>query len=338
MAASCVRDVEAAFLDAVTALCPGFRARGEPSYTETSMLLRGALDGRAVIAKYPVDRRPFWLARARHEITVYRALPALAPLPVTVPDIVAADPMHPLIVMTALDGEPVHPHRYPNGTIHTEQLGAVLSLLAHVHAWRPAMSSALPYDDDYPSQLAAVRGPEISDIEHSCAVELYTAICGRLGVEIQHGDAHLGNVIRQPDGRLALIDLEFTAWRWPSYDLAMLWVLLGDSPSMRKQLISRIGRAAERHAAFWCSTVLVCLREITSHRRGPQNATRRTRAERLQCDLVVALDHVETYHRQIVWAQTHHTTTSGGPDATPAPSNQRLLRLRPRHSSRPDLH
>lgn len=54
---------------------------------------------------------------------------------------------------------------------------------------------------------------EINDIEHHCAVELYMAISGRLDVEIQHGDTHLGNVIRQPDGQLALIDLEFTAWR-----------------------------------------------------------------------------------------------------------------------------
>ncbi len=253
MAASCAHDVEAATRAAVTALCPSFRACGEPSYTETSMLLGGVLDGRAVIAKYPIDRRPFWLARARHEITVYRALPALAPLPVTVPDMVAADPMHPLIVIAALNGDPVHPHRYLTGTIHSGQLGAVLSLLARVHAWRPAIPSALPYDNDYPGQLSAVRGSEINGIEHSCAVELYTAMSGRLGVEIQHGDAHLGNVMCQPDGRLALIDLEFTAWRWPGYDLAMLWVLLGDAPGVREQLIPRIGCTAERQAAFWCA-------------------------------------------------------------------------------------
>jgi hypothetical protein len=145
MATSRPQDVEDAARAAVTALCPSFRARGDPSYTETSMLLSGALDGRAVIAKYPVDRRPFWLARARHEITVYRALPALAPLPVTVPDMVAADPIHPLIVVTALNGKPVHPHRYPNGIIHSEQLGAVLSLLAQRSrlATRHALGSAL---------------------------------------------------------------------------------------------------------------------------------------------------------------------------------------------------
>lgn len=300
MAASCARDVEAAFLDAVTALCPGFRAHSEPNYTETSMLWGGVLDGRAVIAKYPIDRRPFWLARARHEIAVYRALPALAPLPVIVPDMVAADPVHQLIVVTALAGEPLHPHRYLTEKISEGQLDAVLRLLDRVHAWRPAIPSVLPYDDDYPGQLGAVFSSEITDIEHFYAVELYLAISGRLDAEIQHGDAHLGNVIRQPDGRLALIDLEFTAWRWPGHDLATLWVLLGDTPSMREQLIPRIGSAAERHALFWCSAVLVCLREIASQHRGPIDATRRTRLECLHRDLTVALAHIQTYHREIV--------------------------------------
>ncbi|MGH3854820.1 MAG: aminoglycoside phosphotransferase family protein [Pseudonocardiaceae bacterium] len=293
-------DVGAAARAAVTTLCPGFRAREKPRSTETSMLWSGFLDGRAVIAKYPIDRRPFWLARARHEIVVYRALPNLAPLPVTVPEMVAADPTRPLIVVTELAGEPMHRHRYLTEKISSAPIEAVLSLLARLHAWRPAIPSALPYDDDYPGQLTAVRGSEINDIKHPCAVELYTAIRGRLDVEIQHGDAHLGNVIRQPGGRLALIDLEFTAWRWPSHDLAMLWVLLGDAPSARGQLIPRIGRAAERHAAFWCSALLVCLREIASHQRGPLDATRRSRLERLHRDLTIALDHIQTYHQQIV--------------------------------------
>lgn len=300
MAASSVQDVEGVVRAALAALRPGFRVRGQARCTDTSLLLNGFLDGRAVIAKYPIDRRPFWLARARHEITVYRALPVLAPLPVTVPDMVAADPMRQLIVLTELTGHPVHPHRYLAGPVHSGHLDAVLSVLDRIHAWRPTLPAALPCDDDYPSQLAAVHRPELDDVDRHRAVELHTTIAGRLGVEIQHGDAHLGNVIRRPDGRLALIDLEFTAWRTPGYDLAMLWVLLGDALGVREQIIARIGSTAERHAAFWCSALLVCLREITSHRRSPHDATRRARLERLHRDLADVLEHVQTFHRQTV--------------------------------------
>ncbi len=300
MATSTAQDVEAAIRAELAALCPGFRVRGQRSCTDTSLLLDGFLDGRAVIAKYPIDRRPFWLARARHEITVYRALTTLAPLPVTVPEMVAGDSTRHLVVVSELAGNPVHPHRYVSKPIHSGQIDAVLGALDRIHGWRPALPSALPCDDDYPSQLAAVRDPRLNDVDWDRAGELYTTIASRLGMEIQHGDAHLGNVLRQPDGRLALIDLEFTAWRLPGYDLAMLWVLLGDAPGVREQLIARIGLTAERHAAFWCSALLVCLREVTSHRRNPHTAVRRARLERLHRDLAVALDHVQAFHRQIV--------------------------------------
>lgn len=199
MAASRVHDGEAAARAAAAALCPGFRAHSRADRTETSLLLPGVLNSRKVIAKYPIDRRPFWLARAHHEITVYRALPALAPLPVTMPELVAADPTHHLLVITDLAGPPVHPHRYPTATISPGQLNAVLDLLSRVHAWRPALPSALPSDDDYPCQLAAVRSTEITDVDYHRAIELSAAIATRLDVEIQHGDPHLGNVILRRD-------------------------------------------------------------------------------------------------------------------------------------------
>lgn len=299
MAASRIYDREPAARAAVAALCPGFRAHGQADRTETSLLIPGVLNSRKVIAKYPIDRRPFWLVRACHEITVYRALPALTPLPVTMPEFVAADPAHHLLIITDLAGPPVHPHRYPTAPIPPGQLDAVLDLLSRVHAWRPALPPALPYDDDYPHQLTAVRSAGIDDADYHRAIELSTVITGRLSVEIQHGDPHLGNVIHLPNNQLAVIDLEFTAWRLPGYDLAKLWILLGDTPNTRTQLIRRVGTTPDRHAAFWCAALLVCLREITSHRRAPPTATRRTRLKRLHHDLANTLDHIQTYHRQI---------------------------------------
>jgi hypothetical protein len=141
VAASHTNDGHAAARAAVAALCPGFRAHGPTVRTETSLLIPGVFTHRRVIAKYPLDRRAFWLARARHEITVYRALPALAPLPVSMPELVAADPAHHLLVIADLAGLPVHPHRYPRAPIPAGQLNAVLDLLGRLHAWRPAAPS-----------------------------------------------------------------------------------------------------------------------------------------------------------------------------------------------------
>jgi len=333
-----IHNGEAAARAAIAAACPGFRAHGHAARTETSLLIPGLLHSRAVIAKCPIDRRPFWLARARHEITVYRALPTLAPLPVSMSELVAAESTHHLLVITDLAGPPVHPHRYPRATIPPGQLTAVLDLLARLHAWRPAVPSALPSDEDFPRQLAAVRGSDITDVDYHHAVELSTAIAPRLDLEIQHGDPHLGNVIHLPHHQLALIDLEFTAWRRPGYDLAKLWILLGDAPSARTQLLTRIGASPERHAAFWCAVLLVCLREITSQRRAPPTATRYGLLPRLRRDLALTLEHVHACHRRTTGPQTHPQPLSGTRDAPSAPPDQRLLRLRPRHPCRPDLH
>lgn len=303
MGASHIHNGQTAARAALAAACPGFHAHGQAKRTETSLLIPGVLHSRRVIAKYPIDRRLFWLARAHHEITVYRALPTLAPLPVSMPELVATNPTHHLLVITDLAGPPVHPHRYPRATIPPGQLTAVLDLLARLHTWRPEVPSALPSDEDYPRQLAAVRGSDITDVDYHHAVELSTAIAPRLDLEIQHGDPHLGNVIHLPRHQLALIDLEFTAWRRPGYDLAKLWILLGDSPSARTQLLTRIGSTSERRAAFWCAVLLVCLREITSQRRTAA-ATRDDLLPRLRRDLALTLEHVHTYHRRITGPQT----------------------------------
>ena len=68
-------------LTVVTELCPGFVRTAPPWCTDTSQLVPGQVDGVPVIADQPVDPRPFWQDRARHEIAVYRALSRLDHLP-----------------------------------------------------------------------------------------------------------------------------------------------------------------------------------------------------------------------------------------------------------------
>ena len=103
-------------LDALRQVCPGFTSDGRPIRTETSLLLPGRITGVPVLAKHPVDPRPFWQNRCRHEIAVYQALARAASVPVLTPALVTADPGYPVLVITRLSGQPLHPRRYPSGT------------------------------------------------------------------------------------------------------------------------------------------------------------------------------------------------------------------------------
>lgn len=105
-------------------------------------------------------------------------------------------------------------------------------------------------------------------------------------------------MIRSDNGQLALIDLEFTAWRLPGHDLAVLWILLGDAPGARHQLLQhRINDTIDHRAAFWCSALLVCLREIASHQRAPTHLRNHPRLSRPHRDLTNIHNQIRA-HRQ----------------------------------------
>lgn len=57
-----------------------------------------------VVAKHPIDTRPFWQACARHEITAYTVIAGGGEPPVPLPHMLLADPALPLIVLTMMPG------------------------------------------------------------------------------------------------------------------------------------------------------------------------------------------------------------------------------------------
>lgn len=274
--------------------CPGFHVTGAPVRTATSVLLPGIVGSVAVMAKQPTDPRAFWQDRCRHEITVYRALAAAGPAPVLTPHLVAADPRHPLLVITRLPGQPLHPDRYPAGPVAPTALQSLLRALSRLHTWRPAV--AFPADCDYPSQLADYRGELIPDTDFARIARLCQAVMP--APQLEHGDAHLGNALDTPCG-VALIDLESTAWRPAGYDLAKLWIYLGSSPAARSAVLSRLICWPSQPAGFWIAVTLVAAREITSHRRHQDMPGGRQRLRRLHRDLRAALDHIRHLHAQV---------------------------------------
>lgn len=266
-------------------LCPRFTPAGPFTCTETSALLAGQMDHTAVIAKHPIDPRPFWQARARHEASVYRILATAGPAPVPLPRLLASDRGALMIVLTMVPGSQLGPDRYPVLPLPAADMNELLDTLSRLHRWEaPALRSIHP-DTDYAAQYAILPADLFRPGELERHATAASVLASAIGTQLEHGDAHPGNAITSPRSPLALIDLEFLAPRLPGYDLAMLWTLTGPDDALRSLVTSRVGAGQPRRTAFWLNTVLVLGREILSHRRYAPTALHRDRLARLQQDL-----------------------------------------------------
>jgi hypothetical protein len=271
-------------------ICPQFTPSGPFYCTETSMLVPGTISGTSVVAKHPIDPRPFWQARARHEIIAYTAITAAGQPPVPMARMLHADSDMPLIVLTLLPGSPLGPDRFPVLPLPPAHLDWLLDAVALLHAWNHPALRNIPADTDYPAQFQALPAGLFSPGELAALAEHATSLTSQIGAQLEHGDVHPGNALLSPGTPLALIDLELFAARLPGYDLAVLWTIVGPAPPLRAQITARIGADMQRRAAFWLNTILVLSREIISHRRSAPTVLHRERLTRLQHDLRHARD------------------------------------------------
>lgn len=266
-------------------LCPQFTPDGPTWHTETSLLIPGQASETRVLAKHPVDPRPFWQARARHEITVYAAIAAAGPPPVPLPTITGADRDLPVIVITLLPGSPLAPDRYPASPVPAGRLDQLLDTVQALNQWSQPALRVIPPDTGYPAQFRALPADLFNPGELDTLARQASRLACLLGTRLEHGDPHPGNALASPGSPLALIDLESLAHRLPGYDLAVLWTITGPHQQLRNQITSRIDHGRHQHAAFWLSAVLVTSREILSHRRSAPTAAHRDRLARLHHDL-----------------------------------------------------
>lgn len=280
-----VSAAKTAVMDAIQRLCPAFVPAGSPQRTETSLLVPGMVDGRQVIAKHPTDPRPFWRDRCLHEIAVYHALADQRP-PVTVPRLLAADEARLLLVVERLPGRPIAAARWPQSPIQPADLVAVIATLRTLHSWNPG-PAAFPAVFDYPEQLERLRRDGLfTRADHDLLTALFAEVIEALGWELNHGDAHPGNVLAITDGDHALVDFEFTGLHAPAFDWALLWVVLQADPAARCEVISTARlNGSLRWKAFLVNAALVLVREIESHRRRPSSPTHQARLRALERDL-----------------------------------------------------
>jgi len=273
-------------------LCPGFVPAGAAICTETSTLIPGRVGATAALAKQPIDPRPFWQARARHEIAAYSVLAAAGRPPVPLPRLIAADPGHPLLIMTSIPGTPLGPDRYPAPGFPSAYLDQLLATLDALHHWHVPALRRIPPDTDYAAQYAALPEDLFSPGERARLAATASELTQTLGTQLEHGDAHPANTVASPRAPLALIDLEFLAPRLPGYDLAMLWNVVGTVPALRCRIVARAGPAPQMLTAFWLNTILVLGREILSHQRNAPTPPHHARLARQLRDLAQTRRHL----------------------------------------------
>lgn len=276
--------------------CSWFVPTSPLVHTGTSLLRHGVLDGRPVIVKHPIDPRPWWHDRCRHEIAVYQAMRRALP-PVPTARLIAADEQVPLLVLSVLPGAPLYADRYPPPeTITPATVTRMLAALAQLHTWRPTPSTVVPDDTDYPAQLAPFVGSAMTDTDLRILTDLHSR--SATPVEISHGDAHLGNSSATAQ-QVALIDFEFTAWRPAGADHAKLYVFLADNPTARQAVLADLGPSPATAAGFWTAVALVCCRELISHRRHPDLPHRQHRLQSIAADLRHALATARQLHTRL---------------------------------------
>ncbi|MFC9926398.1 aminoglycoside phosphotransferase family protein [Streptomyces sp. NPDC127190] len=260
---------------AVHRICPEFAPVQVLRRNGRSVLLVGTTGRSTAVAKCLLDQSPAWAERSRHEIAAYRSFVRHRP-PVRVPRLIAADPDNCTLVIERMPGRPVAFQRHPTEAPSRTDIRTALGAVCRVNAWRPpAGTFDMPLD--YGARitryhdLGLLTDRDLGDLQkllHGIAHEV-----GRHGMlQFNHGDALLSNILLSPAGPV-LVDWEHAGWYLPGYDLATLWLVLGDAPAARRQ-ISQIAQSAgpASRDAFLVNLMLLLTREIRTYETAVQRS------------------------------------------------------------------
>ncbi|MEV6805528.1 aminoglycoside phosphotransferase family protein [Streptomyces sp. NPDC051132] len=253
-------------LAAVQRICPEFAPVQVLRRSGRSVLLVGTTGRSTAVAKCLLDHSPAWVERSRQEIAAYRTFVRHRP-PVRVPRLIAADPDNCTLVIERMAGRPVAVQRHPVEPPPRTDIRAALGAICRVNGWRPpAGTFDMPLD--YAArisryhELGLLTDRDLGDLQkllHGIAHEV-----GRHGMlQFCHGDALPSNILLSPAGPV-LVDWEHAGWYLPGYDLATLWLVLGDAAPVARRQISQIAQSAgpASRDAFLVNLMLLLTREI----------------------------------------------------------------------------
>ncbi|MFF9365332.1 aminoglycoside phosphotransferase family protein [Streptomyces griseoluteus] len=259
----------------VQRICPEFAPVQVLRRSPRSVTFVGTTGRSTAVAKCLLDHTPTAAERVRHEIAAYRSFVRHRP-PVRVPRLIAADPDNCTLVIERMPGRVASHRRHPLEAPPRADIRAALGAICRLNGWRPpagTFGAPLDYADRLARyhELGLLTDRDLGDLQKLLHGIAHAA--GRQGMgQFCHGDALLSNILMSPAGPV-LVDWEHAGWYLPGYDLATLWLVLGDAPDARRQIsqLAQSGGPASRDA-FLVNLMLVLTREIRAYETAVQRS------------------------------------------------------------------
>ena len=173
-----------------------------------------------------------------------------------------------MVVIERLEGTPLDTGRYPERPLTEQEVYATTELVRMLHDWRPLPGGFGPvftYRDRIDRYHAAGYFTD-SDWR---ALDRLLARCGQPS-QLNHGDPLPANIISTPGGEWALLDWEFTGLFLPGFDLAMLRILLAETPAAADHIEAIVAETGHLDA-YLVNLAVVLSRELHIHHELPED-------------------------------------------------------------------
>jgi hypothetical protein len=264
-----------ALLGLVHEVCPRFVLGSVLHRSPTSFVVAGTVDLSPVVAKVLAGGAPFWREHFLREVEAYRLFETVPP-PVRTPRLLAADPERGVLLLERVFGRPLATERHPTAPIPPEELAGAVTELRQLGKWQPPVGQS--WIVNYTPRIdRARRQGMFDDVDRAAVAELARRSAGRW--ELAHGDPVLDNVLKTRDG-FVFLDWATAGLYLAGFDLAQLWVLLGEVHGPRRaieDLVGDGGRAAQEPFLVNLALLLGRERRTHQHRTDDVGTARRAR-------------------------------------------------------------
>ena len=264
-----------ALLGLVYEVCPRFVPGTVLHRSTTSFVVAGSVDLSPVVAKVLAGGSPFWREHFLRELEAYRLFEAV-PAPVRTPRMLAGDAERGVLLLERVFGRPLAHERHPTASIPPTELAGALTELRQLGKWQPPVGQS--WIVNYTPRIdRARRQGMFDDADRAAVAELARRSAGRW--ELAHGDPVLDNILKTRDG-FVFLDWATAGLYLAGFDLAQLWVLLGELHGPRRaieDLVEDGGRDAVAPFLVNLSLLLGRERRAYQHRTDDVGVARRAR-------------------------------------------------------------